>query len=111
MTADAEDDYEDFVNLEDQDYVPTLAEVGEAVCILNAANRYLGGDLVGFAAGQGRRVCPMVHAYKARVPFLADNWVRMILDAGDMLNAAIKANPTMTVEWEGDDPELRISFA
>jgi hypothetical protein len=110
MTAEAEDNYEEHVWLEHEDYVPTMAEVGEAVCILNAAYRYLGGYLVAFAPDQGRRVCPWVSSHKARVPFLAENWVEMILNAGDMLNAAIKANPTMTAEWEGDEPELKISF-
>ncbi|SDW52264.1 hypothetical protein [Roseicitreum antarcticum] len=103
---------EDFqISLEDQGYAPTMLEINAAVRTLNAARFYLSAETLGFAAGQGMRVCPMIYGSSGTVSFLKDDWVQTILDAGDMLNAALQAYPFLTADWCSDFSKLEISIA
>jgi len=111
MMADEEDIYEETVCLEEQGYVPTMVEVSEAIRTLNAARRLLSPNILRFAANQGRRICPMIYGGEILNPLMNEDWMEIILNAGDILNAAIKANPTMVVEWADDGTELTVIIA
>jgi hypothetical protein len=94
------------VSLEDRGYKPAITELMDAARVLDTAFSTLRPEKIGMFAGQGERV--VVWVKPQGVPHMTSAWVSNILNAADMVNAAIAAYPGLSYIWDGDGFELLI---
>jgi hypothetical protein len=102
--AKTEDDL--YVPPEDRGYKPAITELMDAARVLDTAFSTLNPDKIGMFDGQGERVSVWVQP--KGVPHMTGAWVSEILQAADMVNAAIAAYPGLSYIWDGDGFELLI---